>query len=400
MKATMNHKPAVRVCLVDDDEDYYVITRDLLAEIPSYTFDITWIDSYDLALREIPGKSFDVLLFDYRLGAQNGLDLLRQMVARGIGLPVIMLTGQGDREIDLEAMKAGAADYLVKGKIDSVQLERSIRYSMDRFATLEELRRSRDSLKNTTQQLQLALQSINDELETARCVQKSLLPQTADPFPGVQFSGVYLPCGAIGGDMYDVVKIDDSHVAFLVLDVCGHGVPAALITAMAKVSFTRCILKNDSPRSVFTQVNAELCRFMPEGRYVTGFLAVLDLEKKELTFSRAGHPPALHARVESQAVNYLTTGAPLIGCFPDSLFEEASVSVSAGDTIVFYTDGIPETLNKTNERYSMKIVENLLLTLKGKPASDISSAIIESLRTFTGSIPQADDVTVLVVKIL
>jgi serine phosphatase RsbU (regulator of sigma subunit) len=392
--------PIVRICLVDDDEDYYVITKDLLSEISSFSFEITWIDTYEKALDETARSAFDVLVFDYRLGPKNGLDLLREVIARNVRTPVIMLTGQGDREIDIEAMKAGAADYLVKGRIDAAQLERSIRYSMDRFATLEQLRSSRDSLRTTTQELEKALRNINDELETAKRVQKSLLPQNVDAPAGIEFSAVYLPSGVIGGDMYDVVKIDETHVAFLVLDVCGHGVPAALITAMAKVSFTRAILKNDSPKSIFAQVNTELCRFMPEGRYVTAFLAILDLEKKELSFSRAGHPPAAHASRLRRTVDYLSTGAPLIGCFTDSQFEESVAPMAAGDTIVFYTDGLIESVNQSDERYPMQAMEAIILSAGEKPAEATGIAIIDSLRAFTGPVPQADDITVLVVKIL
>ncbi len=392
--------PIVRMCLVDDDEDYYVITKDLLSEISSFSFEITWIDTYEKALDETARSTFDILVFDYRLGPKNGIDLLREVIARNVRTPVIMLTGQGDREIDIEAMKAGAADYLVKGRIDAAQLERSIRYSMDRYATLEQLRSSRDSLRTTTQELEKALRSINDELETAKRVQKSLLPQNVDAPAGIEFSAVYLPSGVIGGDMYDVVKIDETHVAFLVLDVCGHGVPAALITAMAKVSFTRAILKNDSPKSIFAQVNAELCRFMPEGRYVTAFLAILDLEKKELSFSRAGHPPPAHASRLRRTVDYLSTGAPLIGCFTDSQFEESLAAVASGDTIVFYTDGLMESVNGSDERYPMKAMEDIILAAGEKPAEATGMAIIDSLRAFTGPVPQADDITVLVVKIL
>jgi serine phosphatase RsbU (regulator of sigma subunit) len=394
----MASKSAVRLCLVDDDEDYYVITRDLLADIPSYEFTITWISAFERALEEIPRSSFDVLVFDYNLGAKNGLDLLRQVLAAGLRAPVIMLTGQGDHTIDLEAMRAGAADYLVKGKIDAVQLERSIRYCMDRFATMEQLRASRDSLRQTTQQLEAALASINEELETARRMQKSLLPQTVDTFPGVEFSGVYLPCGMVGGDMYDVVRVDDTHVAFLIIDVCGHGVPAALITAMAKISFTRCILKEGSPKSIFTQVNTELFHFMPEGRYVTAFLAILDLAKKELVFSRAGHPPALLS--QGTGVEYLSTGAPLVGCFADSQFEEASTPVAPGDAIALYTDGIVECVNDASDRYPMLLMENIMRGAREKPAAEVSAAIIDSFRKFSGTGPQADDVTVMVVKIL
>ena len=396
----MEQRPVVRVCLVDDDEDYYIITRDLLSEISSFSFQITWINTFEKALERLEGAAFDVFVFDYWLGPKNGLDLLRAVIAKNIRIPVIMLTGHGDREIDMEAMKVGAADYLVKGKIDATTLERSIRYAIEHFKTLEELRTSRDSHRTTSLQLEKALASINEELETARRVQKSLLPRDVETLPGIEFSAVYLPTGFIGGDMYDVVQIDDTHVAFLVIDVCGHGVPAALISAMAKVSFARYLLKNTSPMAVFSQVNAELCSFMPEGRYITGFLAVLDVQKKELAFSRAGHPPAARANILSGTVDYLSTGAPLIGAFPDSEFEEASARVEKGDVIVFYTDGLMESINAENERYPMLEMEKIILGAGKKSAEAIGKAIITSLHKFTGKVAQSDDITVLVVKIL
>jgi serine phosphatase RsbU (regulator of sigma subunit) len=396
----MEQRPVVRICLVDDDEDYYIITRDLLSEISSFSFQITWINTFEKALEQLDGAAFDVFVFDYSLGPKNGIDLLRAVIAKKIRIPVIMLTGHGDREIDMEAMMVGAADYLVKGKIDATILERSIRYAIEHFKTLEELRTSRDSLRTTSQQLEKALASINEELETARRVQKSLLPHNVETLPGIEFSAAYLPTGFIGGDMYDVVQIDDTHVAFLVIDVCGHGVPAALISAMAKVSFARYLPNNPSPLAVFSQVNAELCAFMPEGRYITGFLAVFDVEKKELVFSRAGHPPAAHANALSGTVDYFSTGAPLIGAFTDSQFEEASARVEEGDVIVFYTDGLVESVNAENERYPMQDMEKILQGSRRKSAKTVSASIIDSLKKFTGTVPQGDDITVLVVKIL
>jgi phosphoserine phosphatase RsbU/P len=396
----MEQRPIVRVCLVDDDEDYYIITRDLLSEISSFSFQITWINTFEKALERLEGAAFDVFVFDYSLGPKNGIDLLRAVIAKNIRIPVIMLTGHGDREIDMEAMRVGAADYLVKGKIDATILERSIRYAIEHSKTLEELRASRDSHRTTSLQLEKALKSINEELETARRMQKSLLPQAMETMPGFECSAVFLPTGFIGGDLYDVVQIDDTHVAFLVIDVCGHGVPAALISAMAKVSFARYLPKNPSPMAVFSQVNAELCGFMPEGRYITGFLAVLDVKKKELVFSRAGHPPAARASAHRGAVDYLSTGAPLIGAFTDSEFEEASARVETGDVIVFYTDGLMESVNAENERYPMQEMEKIMLGAGKKSSEAIGKAIISSLHKFTGKAAQSDDITVLVVKIL
>lgn len=130
----------IRVLLVDDDEDDYVLTRDLLAESQGTVFDLEWVDSYDAALMAIAASRHDVYLFDYRLGASNGLELLREAIIRGCSAPIILLTGQGDRLIDIEAMKAGAADYLEKSKIVAPLLERSIRYAIERQRSQQKIR--------------------------------------------------------------------------------------------------------------------------------------------------------------------------------------------------------------------------------------------------------------------
>ena len=133
-----------KVLLVDDDEDDYLITRDLLAEIQIADYKLDWASTYDKALEIIARNEHDIYLIDYRLGASNGLDLARQAIADGCRAPLILLTGQGDSEVDIEAMKIGAMDYLIKGSLDPSSLERSIRYSINRKQAEEALRESED----------------------------------------------------------------------------------------------------------------------------------------------------------------------------------------------------------------------------------------------------------------
>ena len=130
----------VSILLVEDDEEDYMITRNLLASNLESKFDLEWTDSYDAALEKIRRNRHDVYLLDYFLGQHDGLELLNEAVLTGCKAPVIMLTGLGERGVDLEAMKAGAADYLVKGRFDAFILERSIRYSIERARTLDSLR--------------------------------------------------------------------------------------------------------------------------------------------------------------------------------------------------------------------------------------------------------------------
>lgn len=122
----------VRILLVDDDEDDYVITRDLLEEISHQPFRIDWVATYPAAMAAFARQEYDVYLVDYLLTNGTGLDLLREAKSIGCEAPIIFITGQGDSRIDLEAMKAGAADYLVKGKFDAWLLERAIRYALQR----------------------------------------------------------------------------------------------------------------------------------------------------------------------------------------------------------------------------------------------------------------------------
>ena len=140
----------ISVLVIEDDEDDYILTRSLLEEISSGRFEPEWIQNYDEAVDRMRGNHYDVCLLDYRLGAHNGLDLLRETSELRGDAPVILLTGQGDHEVDVEAMKAGAADYLIKGQINAANLERSIRYAIQQKQMAEErVRRTREEEART-----------------------------------------------------------------------------------------------------------------------------------------------------------------------------------------------------------------------------------------------------------
>jgi sigma-B regulation protein RsbU (phosphoserine phosphatase) len=396
---TVAIRPRVRVLLIDDDEDYYVITRDFLGDVEGYSCVVTWKSSFEEGLAELDRVDYDVCLLDFQLGARNGLELLRQAATRGCRIPVIMLTGQGDLSIDLEAMKAGAADYLIKGKIDSSLLERAIRYALERTRTLEQLRSSRDSLHATKEKLEEALNNINEELETAKMVQKSFLPNRIGVTPGLELAATFLPSGSIGGDLYDIIKIDENRLALLLFDVCGHGVPAALISAMAKVSFARQILQTGAPDQILREVNNELVSFMPNERYLTAFLGIFDIAKRQFLFSRAGHPPAILVRRSTNAVEYLSCKGAFVGLYPDARYDCASVALEQGDTIVLYTDGIIESMAGSGDRFGKDRLATALIQSSGADPSDTITTLIAEWNAFVGNEPQADDITLLVARV-
>ena len=147
----------LRILLVDDDEDDYLITRDLLSDIDEFSFKLDWRDSYVSGLQAIRCRHYDVCLLDYYLGERNGLELLQEALNCGIKTPFILLTGRGDRTIDSQAIQAGAADYLVKGQITGALLERSIRHALER-------QRIYDALRCSEERYAIAAQGANDGL--------------------------------------------------------------------------------------------------------------------------------------------------------------------------------------------------------------------------------------------
>jgi len=137
----------MKILLVEDDEDDYVILRKMLSQIPGRTYDLEWASEFEKALLKTSQTDYDLFLVDYRLGIQNGLELLRVFQDRGYPAPVIFLTGRGDYEIDVQAMKGGASDYLEKGDLNPTLLERSMRYNIERARTLQTLRESEQKLR-------------------------------------------------------------------------------------------------------------------------------------------------------------------------------------------------------------------------------------------------------------
>lgn len=140
----------VKILLVEDDEDDYFIIEDLLNGAP-LRCELDWVDGYEAGLKGVCSGEYDVTLLDYRLGERSGMDLLREALERGCRTPMILLTGQGDYEVDVEAMGSGASDYLVKDQLNEALLERSIRYSIERARTLEALRENEERFRALVQ---------------------------------------------------------------------------------------------------------------------------------------------------------------------------------------------------------------------------------------------------------
>lgn len=193
-------KHTVRVLLIEDDEDDYVLVKKLLLKAPSAKFIVDWATNYDAGLDAICREEHDVYLLDYLLEGRNGLDLLREVAGIGCKAPIIFLTGQGAYEVDLEAMRMGSADYLVKDKLSTDLLERSIRYSIERKRAENELRRYRDNLVELVEERTLQLERANKNLQLevserkqAQAQREELITELQEALAKVKMLSGFLP---------------------------------------------------------------------------------------------------------------------------------------------------------------------------------------------------------------
>ena len=238
-------------------------------------------------------------------------------------------------------------------------------------------------------------QRLEQEIGIARDIQQALLPKNFREYPFLSVSGVNFPCLSVGGDYFDVFPLDDKRTAFLLADVSGKGLGAALLTTMLQGALSGMTLGTD-PARVFNHVNRFLCDHAEVGRYATMFFGILD-DAGRLEFINAGHPSPILIR-KDVVEEAFTEGSFPVGLVPEAEFSTSSLQLQPNDTMVLFSDGVTEAMDPEEELYG---VPRLRGVLQGKPdmqVDEIQKAILESVENFARGARQADDLTLLLVR--
>jgi len=225
-----------------------------------------------------------------------------------------------------------------------------------------------------------------------------MIPRRLPSVEGIDIASLYLPCNAVGGDLFDVVQISDDVLAFLIFDVTGHGVSSALISAMAKVCFSNHLRVVDSPRAVIERVNAEIIRDVAAEFFLTAFVGYLDLHDNKLTYSNAGHTYPIIYRKDTKEIVPLRTQGTFIGIFENGFYEEQSVYLYPGDWLVLFTDGLYRMYRGSDSHEARKLLEQDLIA---KIDSSSPRILLDSIGTRCGleGKPE-DDITAIAVEVL
>lgn len=220
----------------------------------------------------------------------------------------------------------------------------------------------------------------------------------------LRISGVYLPCDALGGDIYDVIKFSNGTLGVAIADVSGHGVPAGFITAMFKSSLYRTTHSYRAPNEVLYHLNNELADMVKTGEYVTAIYChvhALENGKRQLDYSGAGHPyPYYYKASEDRVIALKENGTPLVWV-KDMDYPMGQIQLEAGDKVLLFTDGITEMRNTKGDLYGEAALEALLLELIHKSQrqqTPILDEMIQHLSDYTQGHPLEDDLSVVLIE--
>jgi phosphoserine phosphatase RsbU/P len=260
------------------------------------------------------------------------------------------------------------------------------------------------SLKQYIQELTettAARERIESELKIAHDIQMGIIPKTFPPFPDLKefelFASI-VPAKEVGGDLYDFFFMDEDHLCFVVGDVSGKGIPAALFMAV-----TRTLIKTKASQllnagAVLTRVNEDLSLENPSLMFVTVFLGILNIRTGEIEYANAGHNPPYIMGRNGSLKPVEQTGGIILGVEEEAVYQSKKLVLEKGEAIFVFTDGVTEAMNETDELFSEKRLEERLKEIGEKPVTQILSAVMASVEEFAQDAPQADDITMLALR--
>jgi phosphoserine phosphatase RsbU/P len=237
---------------------------------------------------------------------------------------------------------------------------------------------------------------IERDLAAAREVQMNLLPKRLPDVPGYEFAATTVPARDVGGDLYDFIRLDPYRMAITVGDVSGKGLPAALMMAHIQASVRDVAHEETSTAACSSLLNNRLVQSTSTEKFVTMVYAVLDSQRHQLGYTNGGHNPPVCIR--GGGVQLLDAGGTFLGVIEGLSFEEGMVSLAPGDLVVMYSDGISEAMNERQELFGDQQLQDLIVEHQTLSADGLKEAILDAVRKHQNSAPQADDMTVLVIK--
>jgi len=240
---------------------------------------------------------------------------------------------------------------------------------------------------------------LQTEVEIARRIQCTLLPQEGLRTPWCDVAGSTAPATEVGGDYYDYVELPDGRIAVVVADVAGHGVGAGILSAMTKSAFRAHLGHSPGPGQMLDDLNRTLCQILERKMFVTMASIVIDPATRKARIATAGHPPVLHQRGGAASFEEVRTPSLGLGMNRDAVFREIEVDCGEGDRFILYTDGVIEASPRSGVQFGADRLRATVAQSIGLSAGELAARILRAVREFVGDDVPADDATVVTVRI-
>ena len=333
----------------------------------------------------------EIVLSDINMPEMDGLTLLAKVneMCNPV-LRVIMVSAYGDMTNIRQAMNSGAFDFATK-PID-----------MDDLALTIEKAIGQNNFVRETQKEHNQLESLKKDLNTAKEIQQYILPQVFPPFKEyideVDIHASMEAAKDIGGDFYDFFRIDEDHIALVIGDVCGKGIPAALFMAVCRTIIRSKGMQLKDAGECLRESNRLLAAFSVEYMFVTAFYAIYNVKTGQVDYCNAGHNPPRLLRADGTIEVLPKAKFPMMGAFDGIDYKADTLQLEHGDMLVMYTDGVPEAMNPSMVELGFTRFHQILSGLSDMSSMQVIETIKACINAFVDGADQSDDITMLVMK--
>src|SRR5579871_2283307 len=383
-----------KILVVDDEPDVELLIKQRFRrKIRDGAFSFEFALNGEEALHKLHNDpTIDVVMSDINMPVMDGLTLLnrlREMPDRL--LRTVVVSAYGDMQNIRVAMNRGAYDFLTK-PIDFEDFEITLQ------KTIQEIEGLRAG-----HQAQKRLSSLESELAVANRIQQSMLPRRFPPFPGRTDFEIFAqmePARSVGGDFYDFFEIDSDRLAFLIGDVSGKGVPAALFMASTRTLLRAIAMQGTTAAECIRQVNTILAKPSDNPMFVTLIYGILDTRTGAVDYCNAGHQPPYVLSSGGELSQAADGGGLLAGFEEKAVYQGGAAQLKPGDALVLFTDGVTEAFDDTGAMFDDARLEASLKSVASSPVDEIVKTVFRQVTAFTGPAVQSDDITVLAVRYL
>lgn len=378
---------AYRILVVDDEPDLEpLVLQRMRRSIRSGQYQFVFAQNGVEALQKLgQDADIDMVLSDINMPQMDGLSLLEHIPDVAPDTRSVIISAYGDMKNIRAAMNRGAFDFVTK-PLDFDDLRVTIERTLNNLQAWRQAESSR-----------MRLAAIENELDVASKMQQSILPTEFPKSPVYEVCGNMTPAREVGGDFFDIFNLENGRIGLAIADVSGKGVPAALFMMASRTLLKGTAIGLYEPGKVLNEVNQLLYEDNEAMMFVTLLYAVYDPETRELTYANGGHTLPILIHADGTHTVLPSTNGIALGVLPGAEFEQATVTCSPGDTVVFYTDGVTEAFNDQSEEFGM----DRLLEIFESPRNDCRStieAIFDVVTEFAGDAPQFDDITCLALR--